>query len=182
MALQFQINGDTFNSLPESIQDHYTKNENGYCLQVDAESSEAVAGLKSALQKERDERKQFQSRVSELNEAMQSVTTELETLRKRDHENDLRRVVAGSIPATIRPEAVSDILHYANSELQQNEDSSFTTKDGLSLEEWMKSLLDKKPHFYKQSVSAGVPGGGGLRERPRDGSVESVISDTFNTK
>ncbi len=56
MALKASLTGDEFASLPETIQEHYTPEGDGYRLDTDI-VVEDVAGLKSALQKERERAK-----------------------------------------------------------------------------------------------------------------------------
>ena len=62
MALQLKV--DSLEGLDESLHSLYVKGDNGYTLDVDG--VEDTTGLKTALQKERDERKSAAQRLKEL--------------------------------------------------------------------------------------------------------------------
>lgn len=182
MPLKFAVSQDEFDALPEHTREHYIQSDDGFTLAVDGESNEAITGLKSALEQERSDRKSFESKVSELSQAMQSVNTELETLRQRDAETSLRKAVVACVPEMLRPEAISDVLLVAQKELSTDQGgSSYVTGDGKSLDEWMGSLLEKKPHWLKPSVGGGESGSS-QNTPPRSGpmSLQNLMGQIFH--
>jgi hypothetical protein len=181
--LQFSIDQSQFEELPEQLKEHYAELDGAFVLQADGESQDSIKNLKSALERERTDRKAFETKVSQLSDAMGQVTTELETLRQRDTEMSLRSAIASVLPPNVRLEATEDLLMYAKNELtaMETEDgsTSYATQDGKSVSDWMGTLLEKKPHWIKESVSGGARGGSGPAMGPKTGTAESVVADAF---
>ena len=187
MSLKFNLDKNEFDSLSNELKEHYVENDDGtFRLECNGESSEAIEGLRSALTKERSERRSFQDKVAQLNNAMQSVSGELQSLKARDAEMSLRSAVANAMPETVHPAAFDDILLLGKNELQSNQSDdgsvSFTTDDGKSVSEWIDNLLTKKPHWLKPSEAGGVSGGGGRRVRPQDGSAQQLIAEALGKR
>jgi seryl-tRNA synthetase len=182
--LNFTIDQNQFDELPEQLKEHYTELDGAFVLQANGESNESIKNLKNALERERTDRKSFESEVQKLSDSMHTVTTELATLRVKDSEMSLRSAIANDLPPNVRLEATEDLLLHAKNELtvMEAEDgsTSYTTTDGTSVAEWMGKLLEKKPHWIKNSVSGGARGGStGSGMGPKTGSAESVVADVF---
>ena len=181
--LNFSIDKKAFDELPENLREHYIENEDGsFRLDTNGESNEAIHGLKSALEKERSERKTFQEKVEQLSGSMKAVSSELEVLRRRDEETSLRRAIAGVTPPTVRDEAFEDLLLLAKSELEISETdggSSYATKDGKDLQAWMDSVLEHRPYWLKLSTGSGAKGGSSQMGGQTPASMQQLMGEVF---
>lgn len=86
MPLKAKLTKEEFEELPEATREYYKANGEGYLL--DAEGVEDVSGLKSALQKERDERAAAKKAL----EAFKDIDPEkyqqlLSDAEQREHDN-----------------------------------------------------------------------------------------------
>jgi hypothetical protein len=115
MAIPFRLKDEAaLNALAEPLREHYRKNDDG---SYDAELSElpdgyevaSFKGLKSSLQKERDNAKTAAARVRELEQQLQgagdeTLRAELDTLRSQNAESQQRlqkAIAANAITAAI---------------------------------------------------------------------------------
>lgn len=80
---------ESLDEVPEGVRDHYTETDDGYRLDVEGvEFEDEVQGLKSALQKERDKRKKYESRLSEIPDDWQDRLEEWENLKEKEKERE----------------------------------------------------------------------------------------------
>lgn len=184
MALKFELNQNEFDNLSSEMQGHYQPTDNGYGLDVDGQSEGSIVNLKSALQKERSDRENFQSKVSELDLAMNSVSEELQRLRESEANTELRKSVLAVVPETVRHEAKDDILLLAKSELitvDRDGTTVLESRDGKSCDDWLKAVLETKPHWQKPSVGGGERGSSQIQNmRPeKPSSLQGLMDEIF---
>ena len=131
----------------------------------DAAIEKLVQGrLKTALNPvEREKTKALQ----ELTEAKERLGLfEMKEKRRTITDNVLAVVSGSSAKVKIIPDALEDVLLYAERLLELDETGSVVTKDGvgvtpgLSAEVWLQEMLAKKPHWSPQSEGGGASGSG----------------------
>jgi hypothetical protein len=221
MALKATL--DTLDGLPEAFHEHYKKDEATGKYRLDAEGVEDVTGLKSALEKERNERKTAATKYKELQEQlgdldpakarealkklqeledkklidagkidevvaqrMERATQDFETQKKafntqiqtiskeRDsYQSRLSELVIdgalrqAAIAAGVKPEAIDDAIIWGK-QVYRMKDGQPVPLDGdqmlygkdpnkpLPMEEWLQSMMTKKPHWFAESAGAGA--------------------------
>lgn len=95
---------DALDDLPEPVRAHYVETEDGR-WRLDADGVEDVSGLKSALEKERAERKALKAELSAREEASGAGTDRAGTLETRLIEAEARAAIraAHGVPELLLP-------------------------------------------------------------------------------
>lgn len=90
---------DSLDSVPEGLREHYKKDETSGKYRLDADGVEDVTGLKSALEKERNERKTTSQKLKELTEQLGDLdpAKAREALKKLQEMEDKKMIDAGKI-------------------------------------------------------------------------------------
>lgn len=92
MSLKFEVAADEFEILDEGLRDFYEESDNGYRLKVEGiPEPEDTSGLKSALEKEREARKENERKAREAERKAQ----EREKQRAKE-ENDFKSLYESS--------------------------------------------------------------------------------------
>jgi len=93
---------DSLDSVPEGLKEHYKKGDDGK-FRLDAEGVEDVTGLKSALEKERNERKTTAQTLSQLKEQLGDLdpVKAREALKKLQEIEDKKLIDAGKIDEVV---------------------------------------------------------------------------------
>lgn len=127
----------------------------------EAKINEIVEGrLRTKLGPIERENKQLKDQLS----AEQQLSTELKTKDKKRTIHDVARTAA--IKLGVIPEALDDILLYADSVLDLTEDNRVITRDqvgvtpGVDPEVWLTEMQQKKRYWWPNSQSGGSTGSG----------------------
>jgi hypothetical protein len=165
---------DDLDALPEAVRDHYVQTEDGR-WRLDAEGVEDVSGLKSALEKERTERKALKAELAVLTGSEEPAASEPEVdpapepepeappvdrapvLEARLLEAEARAAIqaAHGVPELLLPVVVS--------RLSVGEDGSITAtaEDGTSLSVAELVEILRADPVYGRAFDASGKGGSG---------------------
>lgn len=102
--------------------------------------------------------------ISEERDQLKGTVGEWESKdRSRNIREDLRRA---AVEAKVRPEAIDDVLDIGERLHERTEDGKTITRDGVGITPgldpagWLSEIQDKRPHWWGDTVGAGVGGGG----------------------
>lgn len=119
--------------------------------------------LKTKLAPVERERDQAKQRIAEL----EGKVTQFESQNRQRSIHDVVRAAATS--SKVLDSAKEDVLLLAERVFEINEEGKVTAKEGvgvtpgISPEVWLSEMLDKRPHWWPNSVGGGARGGGGVK-------------------
>lgn len=100
MALPFEV--DTLDSIPETVRDQYVESEGGK-FRLDLDGYEDPAGLKSALEKERSEKKDRDRQLREMQKQYDGIDPEKtrEMLSRLEQDEESKLIAEGKMDEVI---------------------------------------------------------------------------------
>lgn len=202
MALQFEV--DSVDGLDENIASLYQEHDGKYRLAV--EGIDPADELKSALQKEREERKSAKERLRELEEAQAkieearakekgefkslwekaqeektSIMSELEAFKTKVQEKEKTLAVNSVVSAMTKDEAKAEALHnIVKSFVTINEDGEAVySKGGIEVEK--SALIDELSAKYSFLVDGSkATGGAGRGSNDAGGGNQQINREEFD--